>query len=62
MVVVSHHIPSTMRMADHVVLLLPGRALEGRPTALRDGDDAEAAEFLNEDAPPATGRAGETAA
>lgn len=48
LIVVSHHVPSTMRMADRVLLLLEGRAVEGQPEELRAGRDAEAAEFLNE--------------
>ena len=48
LIVVSHHVPSTMRMADHVLLMLGDRAVEGSPTALRDSHDAEVAEFMNE--------------
>jgi phospholipid/cholesterol/gamma-HCH transport system ATP-binding protein len=48
MIVVSHHIPSTMRMADRVLLLLANRAVEGPPERLREGADREVAEFLNE--------------
>jgi phospholipid/cholesterol/gamma-HCH transport system ATP-binding protein len=48
LIVVSHHIPSTMRMADRVLLLLENRAAEGRPEELRRGADKEAAEYLNE--------------
>jgi phospholipid/cholesterol/gamma-HCH transport system ATP-binding protein len=46
MVVVSHDVPSTMRMADWIVLLLPERAIEGEPRALAAGTDREVAEFL----------------
>lgn len=49
MIVVSHHIPSTMRMAGHVVLLLPGGVIEGDPKALRNSDDASVRRFLTED-------------
>ena len=48
MVVVSHDIPSTMRMADHLVLLLPGRVVEGPPRELACSTDPQVAEFLNE--------------
>ena len=48
MIVVSHHIPSTLRMADRVLLLLANRAVEGPPEQLREGADREVAEFLNE--------------
>ena len=51
-IMVSHHIPSTMRMADHVLLLLHrGKAVEGSPDRLRNSDDPEVVDFLNEDAP-----------
>jgi phospholipid/cholesterol/gamma-HCH transport system ATP-binding protein len=46
MIVVSHDIPSTMGMADHVLLILGARVLEGSPAELRKSDDAEAAEFF----------------
>jgi phospholipid/cholesterol/gamma-HCH transport system ATP-binding protein len=48
LIVVSHHVPSTMRMADRVLLLLENRAVEGSPAELRRGADREAAEYLNE--------------
>ncbi len=47
-IVVSHHVPSTMRMADHLLLLLEDRAVEGSPQELRQGGDAEVVDFLNE--------------
>jgi phospholipid/cholesterol/gamma-HCH transport system ATP-binding protein len=50
MLIVSHHIPSTMRMADHVVLLLPDGAAEGSPEALRHSKDPRVAAFMNEQA------------
>ena len=68
MLVVSHHIPSTMRMADRVLLLLPHGAVAGAPAELRASADRRVTAFLNEepedagepeeevDAPPA-GRA-----
>jgi phospholipid/cholesterol/gamma-HCH transport system ATP-binding protein len=49
MLVVSHHIPSTMRMADRVLLLLPHGAVEGRPQDLRAHSDPRVTAFLNED-------------
>ncbi len=49
MIVVSHHIPSTMRMADHVVLLLPGCVVQGVPSTLRDSEDVRVRRFLTED-------------
>jgi len=47
--VVSHHIASTLRLADHALLLLPGRAVEGKPVDLRRSDDREVADFFDED-------------
>jgi phospholipid/cholesterol/gamma-HCH transport system ATP-binding protein len=49
MIVVSHDIHSTMRMADHVVLVMEDRVLEGSPEQLRHSDDAEAAEFFRDE-------------
>ena len=46
MLVVSHDVPSTMRMADWMILLLPQRAVEGEPRALATGTDRDAVEFL----------------
>ena len=46
MVVVSHDVPSTMRMADWMLLLLPERAVEGEPRALAAGADRDVVEFL----------------
>lgn len=48
LIVVSHDVPSTMRMADHVLLMLGDRAVEGSPVELRDSRDGEASEFMNE--------------
>jgi phospholipid/cholesterol/gamma-HCH transport system ATP-binding protein len=49
-ILVSHHVPSTLRMADHVLLLLGDRSIEGSPAQLRGSSDAEVADFLNEGA------------
>lgn len=48
MIVVSHHIPSTLRMADRVLLLLGNRAVEGPAEQLQKSADRDVAEFLNE--------------
>lgn len=50
MIVVSHHIPSTMRMADHVLLLLPNARFEGSPAELRASADRRVTSFLDEEA------------
>ena len=47
-IVVSHDVPSTMRIADHLLLLLENRVVQGPPQELRQGGDAEVADFLNE--------------
>lgn len=49
MIVVSHHIPSTVRIADHVVLLLPNRTVEGAPGALLESDDSLVRAFMREE-------------
>jgi phospholipid/cholesterol/gamma-HCH transport system ATP-binding protein len=48
-VVVSHDIPSTMRMATCVLVLLPDGAVVGTPAALQAGTDPRVASFLNPD-------------
>jgi phospholipid/cholesterol/gamma-HCH transport system ATP-binding protein len=48
LIIVSHHIPSTMRMADHVVLLLNDRVVEGSPAELRQSKDPDVRDFLDE--------------
>jgi phospholipid/cholesterol/gamma-HCH transport system ATP-binding protein len=48
-VVVSHDIPSTMRMAAVVLVLLPDGAVEGTPEALQASRDPRVASFLNPD-------------
>jgi phospholipid/cholesterol/gamma-HCH transport system ATP-binding protein len=48
-VAVSHHIASTMRMAERVLVLLPGGAVVGSPHDLRQSRDPRVASFLQED-------------
>ena len=50
LLVVSHHVPSTLRMADKILLLVNGRKIEGTPQELRDSSDPDVADFLNEGA------------
>jgi phospholipid/cholesterol/gamma-HCH transport system ATP-binding protein len=54
MLVVSHHIASTMRLADWVTLLLPGTAVMGRPDELRRSGDPRVTAFLDDGAEPVT--------
>lgn len=51
LLVVSHHIASTFRLADQVVLLLPGRSVSGPPDDLAASTDPEVAGFFDEGAP-----------
>ena len=46
MIVVSHHIASTMRMADQVLLLLPDAAVQGSPAQLKASPDPRVRRFL----------------
>lgn len=47
--VVSHDVPSTMRIAAHVLLLLPDSAVEGTPAQLQASKDQRVCTFLSED-------------
>ncbi|HEY5657086.1 MAG TPA: ATP-binding cassette domain-containing protein [Myxococcota bacterium] len=46
LVVTSHHIPSSLRMADHLVFLVDGAAVSGTPDALRASRDRRVTRFL----------------
>jgi phospholipid/cholesterol/gamma-HCH transport system ATP-binding protein len=48
LIVVSHSIPSTMRMADHVLVLLPDGAVEGTPAELQASTDPRIVAFLSD--------------
>jgi phospholipid/cholesterol/gamma-HCH transport system ATP-binding protein len=48
MILVSHHIPSTLRMADRMVLLLPDTVIQGTPSELVASTDVRVRRFLNE--------------
>jgi phospholipid/cholesterol/gamma-HCH transport system ATP-binding protein len=49
LLIVSHHIPSTVRLADRVLLLLPDRAVAGTPEELRASSDPSVSGFFDED-------------
>jgi phospholipid/cholesterol/gamma-HCH transport system ATP-binding protein len=49
MVVSSHHIPSTLRLADQVILILQDQVICGTPAQLRANTEQRVAEFLNEE-------------
>ncbi len=48
MVVVSHHVQSTLRMADWIVLLMPGRVVAGTPEDLCNSEDPNVSRFFDE--------------
>ncbi len=48
MILVSHHIPSTLRMADRMVLLFPDTVIQGAPAELITSADVRVRRFLNE--------------
>ena len=52
LIVVSHSIPSTMRMADHVVVLLPDGPIEGTPAELQASTDPRIIAFLSDGEDP----------
>jgi phospholipid/cholesterol/gamma-HCH transport system ATP-binding protein len=56
MIVTSHHTQSTLRLADHLVMLLEGEALEGAPLELVHGPDSRVADFFAEALPAETRR------
>lgn len=49
MIVVSHDVPSTLRMADHIVLLIDRACFEGSPRDLLASEDERVREFLSTD-------------
>lgn len=50
LIVVSHHIPSTLRLAEQVLLLLENRAVQGSPARLQGSTEADVAEYFHESA------------
>ena len=50
-VVVSHHIQSTLRLADNVLLFLSGRSVFGSAAELHASTDSEVADFFAEASP-----------
>ena len=49
MIMSSHHIPTTMRMAHKVVMMLQGDVIQGRPDTLARSRDARIRRFLTEE-------------
>jgi len=46
LVVTSHHLASSLRMADRIVFMVDGRAISGTPETLLASDDRRIVEFL----------------
>jgi phospholipid/cholesterol/gamma-HCH transport system ATP-binding protein len=46
LLITSHHIPSSLRMADQIVFLLEGGAFSGAPKQMRHHTDARIAKFF----------------
>jgi len=54
MIVVSHDVWSTRRIADHALVLLPGgQVAQGSPDALRQHADPRVRAFMNDEVDPA---------
>jgi phospholipid/cholesterol/gamma-HCH transport system ATP-binding protein len=51
-ILVSHHIASTMRMADRVLILFPEEPVVGTPAELRASADERVSAFLSEEPDP----------
>jgi phospholipid/cholesterol/gamma-HCH transport system ATP-binding protein len=51
LVVTSHHLASSLRMADRLVFLVDGRAVSGSPRELLGSQDRRIAEFLAAEGP-----------
>jgi phospholipid/cholesterol/gamma-HCH transport system ATP-binding protein len=49
LIVTSHHMASSLRMSDQIVLLRHGRAVTGTPSSLATSGDPEIREFLGAD-------------
>jgi phospholipid/cholesterol/gamma-HCH transport system ATP-binding protein len=48
MILTSHHVESTLRIADHVVVLCDGRALEGSADEIRASQEPRVREFFSD--------------
>jgi phospholipid/cholesterol/gamma-HCH transport system ATP-binding protein len=46
LVLTSHHVPSSLRMAHQIVFMVDGKAVCGAPDALRNGPDKRARDFF----------------
>jgi phospholipid/cholesterol/gamma-HCH transport system ATP-binding protein len=52
LVVTSHHVPSSLRMADRIVFLVDGRAVSGSPHDLLHSQDPRIVDFLAAETEP----------
>lgn len=59
LIIVSHDSPSTMRMADHVLIMMASRVVEGDPRELVEGEDPCVTNLLSGDVDPALIHLGE---
>jgi phospholipid/cholesterol/gamma-HCH transport system ATP-binding protein len=57
LLITSHNTASTLRIADHLVMLFDGQAVEGEPGALARGGDTRVQEFFTEPEAPRGRRA-----
>jgi phospholipid/cholesterol/gamma-HCH transport system ATP-binding protein len=53
LVVTSHHLASSLRMADRIVFLVDGRAVSGSPQELLQSADRRIVDFLAAESEPA---------
>jgi phospholipid/cholesterol/gamma-HCH transport system ATP-binding protein len=51
MLVTSHHLPSSLRMADQIVFLIDGAAVTGTPADLLVSQDPRVCEFMAAESP-----------
>jgi ABC-type transporter Mla maintaining outer membrane lipid asymmetry ATPase subunit MlaF len=49
LVITSHHLASSLRMADRIVFLVDGRAISGSPGDLLESQDKRVVDFLRAD-------------
>lgn len=61
LLVTSHHLPSSLRMADQIVFLIDGGAIVGSPAELLASDDERVREFMEAEGVRELPRAGVTA-
>ena len=58
MIVTSHHMASSLRMSDRIILLSDGAAVSGTPASLATSGDSEITDFLGADGAALAGQLG----